>query len=114
MAVEVINVTGDNFLDLGSKLNPDSAAYNFWTLIKNLEADNEDDSRENLLLVGDILKDKFGKDFTADDLEKWLGNTHKSPEDVMLELLDDGEIDELDEDEDLDDEIDNEEDDSDE
>ena len=85
MDSENVNVTGDDFVTLGDIADKNSVAYSFWNFVKtsgNTEADSED----NLYMVGRMLQDKFGEDFSMVELEAWINNQDNKPYEIIDSL----------------------------
>ena len=85
MDSENVNVTGDDFVTLGDIADKNSVAYSFWNFGKtsgNTEADSED----NLYMVGRMLQDKFGEDFSMVELEAWINNQDNKPYEIIDSL----------------------------
>ena len=85
MNSENINVTGDDFVTLGDIADKNSVAYSFWNFVKT-SGDSEADSEDNLKMVGRMLQDKFGEDFSMVELEAWLNNQDNKPYEIIDSL----------------------------
>ena len=85
MDSENINVTGDNFVTLGDIADKNSVAYSFWNFIKT-SGDSIEDSEDNLQMVGKMLQDKFGEDFSMSELEAWINNQDNKPYEIIDSL----------------------------
>ena len=85
MNSENINVTGDDFVTLGDIADKNSVAYSFWNFVKT-SGDSEADSEDNLYMVGRMLQDKFGEDFSMVELEAWLNNQDNKPYEIIDSL----------------------------
>ena len=112
MSKKLINVSGHDFVKLGSEIDMDSIAWNFWNFVRGTGS-TEEEIADNLALVGDALKDKFGEKFSMKELEDWISSKDNKVEDIMKELElevsesdEDDEDDEDDDDDDDDDDID--------
>ena len=85
MNSENINVTGDDFVTLGDISDKNSVAYSFWNFVKT-SGDSEADSEDNLYMVGRMLQDKFGEDFSMVELEAWINNQDNKPYEIIDSL----------------------------
>ena len=85
MDSENINVTGDDFVTLGDIADKNSVAYSFWNFVKT-SGETEADSEDNLKMVGKMLQDKFGEDFSMIELEAWLNNQDNKPYEIIDSL----------------------------
>lgn len=85
MDSENINVTGDDFVTLGDIADKNSMAYSFWNFVKT-SGDTEADSEDNLYMVGRMLQDKFGEDFSMVELEAWINNQDNKPYEIIDSL----------------------------
>ena len=85
MNSENINVTGDDFVTLGDIADKNSVAYSFWNFVKT-SGETEGDSEDNLKMVGRMLQDKFGEDFSMVELEAWLNNQDNKPYEIIDSL----------------------------
>lgn len=85
MDSENINVTGDDFVTLGDIADKNSVAYSFWNFVKT-SGDSEADSEDNLYMVGRMLQDKFGEDFSMVELEAWINNQDNKPYEIIDSL----------------------------
>lgn len=85
MNSENINVTGDDFVTLGDIADKNSVAYSFWNFVKT-SGDSEADSEDNLYMVGRMLQDKFGEDFSMVELEAWINNQDNKPYEIIDSL----------------------------
>lgn len=106
MKKDLVNVSGHDFTKLGDKLEMNSIAWNFWNFVKGTGS-TEEEAADNLEVVGDALKDKFGEVFALHELETWLASQENKPEDIIkaleLEISESDEDDEDDEDDENDD-----------
>lgn len=116
MKKDLVNVSGHDFTKLGDKLEMNSIAWNFWNFVKGTGS-TEEEAADNLEVVGDALKDKFGEVFALHELEAWLANQENKPEDIIkaleLEISESDDADDDDEEADDEDDEDIEEDDGD-
>lgn len=85
MNSENINVTGDDFVTLGDIADKNSVAYSFWNFVKT-SGNSEADSEDNLYMVGRMLQDKFGEDFSMVELEAWINNQDNKPYEIIDSL----------------------------
>ena len=85
MDSENINVTGDDFVTLGDIADKNSVAYSFWNFVKT-SGDSEADGEDNLYMVGRMLQDKFGEDFSMAELEAWINNQDNKPYEIIDSL----------------------------
>lgn len=85
MKKDLVNVSGHDFTKLGDKLEMNSIAWNFWNFVKGTGS-TEEEAADNLEVVGDALKDKFGEVFALHELEAWLANQENKPEDIIKAL----------------------------
>lgn len=85
MDSENINVTGDDFVTLGDIADKNSVAYSFWNFVKT-SGETEADSEDNLYMVGRMLQDKFGEDFSMVELEAWINNQDNKPYEIIDSL----------------------------
>ena len=85
MDSENINVTGDDFVTLGDIADKNSVAYSFWNFVKT-SGDSIEDSEDNLQMVGKMLQDKFGEDFSMSELEAWINNQDNKPYEIIDSL----------------------------
>lgn len=85
MDSENINVTGDDFVTLGDIADKNSVAYSFWNFVKT-SGDSEADGEDNLYMVGRMLQDKFGEDFSMGELEAWINNQDNKPYEIIDSL----------------------------
>ena len=85
MDSENVNVTGDDFVTLGDIADKNSVAYSFWNFIK-MSGDSIEDSEDNLQMVGKMLQDKFGEDFSMSELEAWINNQDNKPYEIIDSL----------------------------
>lgn len=85
MDSENINVTGDDFVTLGDIADKNSVAYSFWNFVKT-SGDSIEDGEDNLYMVGRMLQDKFGEDFSMVELEAWLNNQDNKPYEIIDSL----------------------------
>lgn len=85
MNSENINVTGDDFVTLGDIADKNSVAYSFWNFVKT-SGETEADSEDNLYMVGRMLQDKFGEDFSMVELEAWINNQDNKPYEIIDSL----------------------------
>ena len=113
MSKKLINVSGHDFVKLGSEIDMDSIAWNFWNFVRGTGS-TEEEIADNLALVGDALKDKFGEMFSMKELEDWISSKDNKVEDILKELeigVSESDEDEDDEDEDEDEDDDDDDDD---
>ena len=80
-----MNVTGDDFVTLGDIADKNSVAYSFWNFVKT-SGETEADGEDNLYMVGRMLQDKFGEDFSMVELEAWLNNQDNKPYEIIDSL----------------------------
>lgn len=85
MDSENTNVTGDDFVNLGDIADKNSVAYSFWNFVKT-SGNSEADSEDNLQMVGKMLQDKFGEDFSMSELEAWINNQDNKPYEIIDSL----------------------------
>lgn len=85
MDSENVNVTGDDFVTLGDIADKNSVAYSFWNFVKT-SGDSIEDSEDNLQMVGKMLQDKFGEDFSMVELEAWINNQDNKPYEIIDSL----------------------------
>lgn len=85
MDSENINVTGDDFVTLGDIADKNSVAYSFWNFVKT-SGNSIEDSEDNLQMVGKMLQDKFGEDFSMSELEAWINNQDNKPYEIIDSL----------------------------
>ena len=85
MDSENVNVTGDDFVTLGDIADKNSVAYSFWNFVKT-SGETEADSEDNLKMVGKMLQDKFGEDFSMSELEAWINNHDNKPYEIIDSL----------------------------
>ena len=85
MYSENITVTGDDFVTLGDIADKNSVAYSFWNFVKT-SGETEADSEDNLKMVGKMLQDKFGEDFSMVELEAWINNQDNKPYEIIDSL----------------------------
>ena len=85
MDSENMNVTGDDFVTLGDIADKNSVAYSFWNFVKT-SGETEADSEDNLKMVGKMLQDKFGEDFSMVELEAWINNQDNKPYEIIDSL----------------------------
>lgn len=85
MDSENVNVTGDDFVTLGDIVDKNSVAYSFWNFVKT-SGNSEADSEDNLQMVGKMLQDKFGEDFSMVELEAWINNQDNKPYEIIDSL----------------------------
>lgn len=85
MNSENINVTGDDFVTLGDIADKNSVAYSFWNFVKT-SGDSIEDGEDNLYMVGKMLQDKFGEDFSMSELEAWINNQDNKPYEIIDSL----------------------------
>lgn len=85
MDSENINVTGDDFVTLGDIADKNSVAYSFWNFVKT-SGDSIEDGEDNLQMVGKMLQDKFGEDFSMSELEAWINNQDNKPYEIIDSL----------------------------
>lgn len=85
MDSENINVTGDDFVTLGNIADKNSVAYSFWNFVKT-SGETEADSEDNLKMVGKMLQDKFGEDFSMSELKAWINNQDNKPYEIIDSL----------------------------
>ena len=85
MNSENVNVTGDDFVILGDIADKNSVAYSFWNFVKT-SGETEADSEDNLYMVGRMLQDKFGEDFSMSELEAWINNQDNKPYEIIDSL----------------------------
>ena len=85
MSKKLINVSGHDFVKLGSEIDMDSIAWNFWNFVRGTGS-TEEEIADNLALVGDALKDKFGEMFSMKELEDWISSKNNKVEDILKEL----------------------------
>ena len=108
MKKDLVNVSGHDFTKLGDKLEMNSIAWNFWNFVKGTGS-TEEEAADNLEVVGDALKDKFGEVFALHELEAWLANQENKPEDIIkaleLEISESDDADEEDEDDEDDEDL---------
>lgn len=109
MGKALVNVSGHDFVSLGNEIDMNSLAWNFWNFVKGTGS-TEEEALDNLEVVGDALKDKFGEVFSLQELEEWLANKENKVEDIIsaleLEVSEsDDEEDEEDDDEDSEEDV---------
>lgn len=85
MAKQLVNVSGHDFVKLGSQIDMDSIAWNFWNFVRGTGS-TEEEIADNLAIVGDALKDKFGETFSLQELEDWIACKDNKVEDIIREL----------------------------
>lgn len=85
MDSENVNVTGDDFVTLGDIADKNSVAYSFWNFVKT-SGDSIEDGEDNLYMVGKMLQDKFGEDFSMSELEAWINNQDNKPYEIIDSL----------------------------
>lgn len=85
MDSENVNVTGDDFVTLGDIADKNSVAYSFWNFVKT-SGDSIEDGEDNLQMVGKMLQDKFGEDFSMSELEAWINNQDNKPYEIIDSL----------------------------
>lgn len=86
MNSENINVTGDDFVTLGDIADKNSVAYSFWNFVKTSGDYSIEDGEDNLYMVGKMLQDKFGEDFSMSELEAWINNQDNKPYEIIDSL----------------------------
>lgn len=85
MDSENASVIGDDFVTLGDIADKNSVAYSFWNFVKT-SGETEADSEDNLQMVGRMLQDKFGEDFSISELEAWINNQDNKPYEIIDSL----------------------------
>lgn len=85
MDSENVNVTGDDFVTLGDIADKNSVAYSFWNFVKT-SGDSIEYGEDNLYMVGRMLQDKFGEDFSMVELEAWINNQDNKPYEIIDSL----------------------------
>ena len=85
MDSENASVIGDDFVTLGDIADKNSVAYSFCNFVKT-SGETEADSEDNLQMVGRMLQDKFGEDFSISELEAWINNQDNKPYEIIDSL----------------------------
>ena len=85
MAKQLVNVSGHDFVKLGSQIDMASIDWNFWNFVRG-GGSTEEEIADSLAIVGDALKDKFGEMFSLQELEDWIACKDNKVEDIIREL----------------------------